>query len=414
VDLEVEGMIRSNSRAPDAAVGDIRSQVGCCRYGAELVEMLCAEYGFDTLVPAMAEILAATELQVRQALRGWPDGEHAAETFLDDDGVSQGERLPIKVRVHKSADTLTVDVSGSAGAVPGPINLRPQAVETAVALATVTMADPKIRINAGILRPIEIINPPGQITHAQWPSPVNSYFGNTLVIYSTLLKAMSEFNDRRAVGSVGLGQGAFAIGYHGGAGRERTVQYEVMGSSLGGTPQFDGTNVVQGMQHNTPNTPVEVLETEYPVRVVRHEWVIDSCGAGRFRGGPGYVKEYEVLAEALLTLRLGNSFENGGWGVRGGHAGRNARAVLVREQESRELRPLETVALRAGDRLQIHMAGGGGYGDPRQRGRQAVVDDVRNGYVSARVAVEVYGLDRDQLPSDGIAGATATARGTGR
>jgi N-methylhydantoinase B/oxoprolinase/acetone carboxylase alpha subunit len=88
--------------------------------------------------------------------------------------------------------------------------------------------------------------------------------------------------------------------------------------------------------------------------------------------------------------------------------------VLVREQESRELRPLETVALRAGDRLQIHMAGGGGYGDPRQRGRQAVVDDVRNGYVSARVAVEVYGLDRDQLPSDGIAGATATAQGTGR
>lgn len=414
VDQEVEGLIRSNSRAPDAAIGDIRSQAGCCRYGAELVSVLCAEYGIDTLLPGLSEILATSELQVRQALRAWPDGEHSAEAFLDDDGVNLGERLPIRVRARKEGDSLTVDVTGSAGAVVGPINLRPQAVETAVALATVTMSDPTIRINAGILRPIEIVNPAGQITHAQWPSPVNSYFGNTLVVYSTLLKALSEFNGNRAVGSVGLGQGAFAIGYQGSADRERTVQYEVMGSSLGGTPQFDGTNVVQGMQHNTPNTPVEVLETEYPVRVLRHEWIVDSCGAGQFRGGPGYIKEYEVLADAVLTLRLGHSFGNGGWGVRGGQPGRNTRAVLIQRDQQRELRPLETIPLHAGDRLRIHMAGGGGYGDPRLRDCDAVVEDVRNGYVSARAAVDVYGLDPDQLPPDGTPLPATLRRGAGR
>jgi N-methylhydantoinase B len=151
------------------------------------------------------------------------------------------------------------------------------------------------------------------------------------------------------------------------------------------------------MQHNTPNTPIEVLESEFPIRVLRHEWIADSAGPGAFRGGLGYIKEYELLEDALLTLRLGNSFGSAGWGVLDGSPGARAAAFVIGADGETPLRPLQTVNLKRGDRLRLHMAGGGGYGDPRQRDRDLVVADLRDGYISAAAAADVYGLDPQAL-----------------
>lgn len=404
IDPDIEGVVRSNSRSPETVAGDIRAQVGGCRLGAQLLSAMCAEYGTGQVTESLSEIQDRSEAEMRHELSGWPDGESSAESQLDDDGVQLDVPVPIRVTVRKRGSSLTIDLSASAAQVEAPISLRPQAVEAAAAMSTINMVDPSIRINSGIVRPIQIVNPEGLVTHARWPKAVNSYFGTTLVLYSTMLRALAGLNPKRAVGSIGLGQGALALGYASGPAAERRVHYEVLGSSLGGHPNGDGSNVVQGMQHNTPNTPIEVLESEFPIRVLRHEWITDSAGAGAFRGGLGYIKEYEVLEDALLTLRLGNSFGSAGWGVAEGRPGARAAAFVIGADSETPLRPLQTVNLKRGDRLRLHMAGGGGYGDPRQRDRDLVIADLRDGYISAAAAADVYGLD-PQAVAEATAGA---------
>ena len=164
--------------------------------------------------------------------------------------------------------------------------------------------------------------------------------------------------------------------------------------------------------HVTPNTPVEILETEYPIRVVRHEWLPDTAGAGRYRGGPGACKEYELRADALFTLRMGHQFRHAGWGVLGGQAPPTARATLNPASErERTLGPLETLTMQPGDRIRLELPGGGGYGDPREREPATVLEDVLNGYVSVEAARTIYGVAIDLRTRTVDLEATARLRG---
>jgi N-methylhydantoinase B len=150
------------------------------------------------------------------------------------------------------------------------------------------------------------------------------------------------------------------------------------------------------MSHASPNTPIEIIETEFPIRVTRHEWLPDSGGAGRFRGGPGYAKEYQVLDPTLLTVRMGHNFKYPGWGVLGGKAPPVAQAFFNHGgEDERSLRPLETLEMRPGDRLEMLVPGGGGFGEPFERDPERVLEDVRNGYVSVTAAERDYGVAID-------------------
>ncbi|HZU04608.1 MAG TPA: hydantoinase B/oxoprolinase family protein [Chloroflexota bacterium] len=404
---EIEAIVKRNSRSPDTVAGDIRAQVGCTRVGAQRIRDLCAEYGTENILFAFAELQRLSEQRVRQGLAAWPDGEAEAEGWSDHDGVDLDRPIRLHVKVTKRGDEITFDYSQMHEQVKGPTNLRQTHAETAALLALLAYLDPTIPINDGARRPIHFINPEGRITNARWPAPVNSYFGLTVVVYSTVMKALAQFNPQRAVGTVGFGIGAIAVGYR--QGSRQPIQYEILSTSLGGTPEHDGTFPVMAMSHVTPNTPVEILETEYPVRVVRHEWIPDTAGAGRYRGGPGVRKEYEFLADALFTLRMGHQFNYSGWGVLGGKAPPTARAFLNRGTDrERALGPLETLELRPGDRVCIELPGGGGYGDPYEREPERVLEDVLNGYVSLEAARRDYGVVID--PQNFAIDREATAR----
>lgn len=398
---DVELLVKRNSRSPETVAGDIRAQVGCTRVGAQRVRELCAQYGKETMLFVFSELQRRAELRVRRGLAEWPDGEAEAESWTDHDGVDLDRPIRLHVRVIKGGDEITVDYSGMDEQARGPTNLRQPHAETAALLALLACLDPTIPINDGARRPISFINPEGRITNARWPAPLNSYFGLTTVVYSTVMKALAQFNPRRAVGTVGFGIGAIAVGYRQGA--RQSIQYEILITALGATPEHDGTFPAMAMSHVTPNTPVEILETEYPVRVLRHEWIPDTAGAGRFRGGPGTRKEYQLLSDALFTLRMGHQFKYSGWGVQGGKNPPTARAFVNRGTErERSLGPLETLALRPGDTICVELPGGGGYGDPRTRPPELVLEDVLNGYVSVEAAREVYrvALDAEQMSID--------------
>jgi N-methylhydantoinase B len=171
--------------------------------------------------------------------------------------------------------------------------------------------------------------------------------------------------------------------------------YELLNTSLGGTSAHDGAAVVMAMNHFTPGAPVEIFESEYPIRIRAFELVRDSAGPGKFRGGLGYAREFEVLEDSTLTVRSSNH-QFTSQGVMGGAAGKPSRVILNPDRtDAEELGPLETRFLKAGDVIRFERAGGAGYGPVSERDAEAVREDLRNGYVSAEAAQAQYGVSTE-------------------
>jgi N-methylhydantoinase B len=389
---EVDEIIKRNSRVPEIISGDLRAQVGCTKVGADKLRELCGSYGADIVKASFQELLRLAERRVSDGLKTWPDGESEAEAWVDHDGVDLDKRLRLHVKVIKKGGRISIDFSGSNDQVKGPINLRKQTSEKAAMMALVATLDPTIPFNDGIRRSIDFINPEGKVTNGKWPAPVNSYFGLTHVLKNTISKALVEFCPDRAVACGGLGLGAIALGYEENRSGRKAVQYDLFSSAGGGTSLHDGSSGIT-MFNGTPNTPIEVIETEFPVRLRRFEWICDSGGPGKFRGGLGNRKDYELLGRATVTVRLGHQFENPGWGVLGGQSSKPVRAFLNPGTDKEvSLRPLQTMTLSAGDIFRVEMPGGGGFGNPYERDPLSVLHDVLDGFVSAESAQSDYGV----------------------
>src|SRR6185437_12308615 len=175
-----------------------------------------------------------------------------------------------------------------------------------------------------------------------------------------------------------------------GNGGKPAVVYELMSIGLGGTGRNDGTPMVHAINHFTPGAPIEIVESEYPLRVLRFDMRQDSAGAGKHRGGMGYIRDLQVLEDGVLTVRSSNH-RFAAWGVNGGQAPKIARIVVNPDKEAEEMAPLETRPVKAGDVLSFQRSGGGGFGSPKERSAEEVEADVRNGYVSPQAAAEIYG-----------------------
>ncbi len=202
-------------------------------------------------------------------------------------------------------------------------------------------------------------------------------------------------NPKRAVAPSGLGSGAVTIGYRKARGGKPAVLYELLNTSLGGTSRHDGVAVVMAMNHFTPGAPVEIFESEYPLRVRAFELVRDSRRR-TFRGGLGYAREFEVLEDSVLTVRSSNH-KIASQGLHGGGSPRLSGAGHHQsaQRKSGGAGRMETRLLKAGDVIRFERSGGAGFGDPAERAREAVRDDVRNGYVSA-TRRSLYGLPQEK------------------
>ncbi len=390
---EVEAILRNNSRIPDVVLGDLRGQVGATKLGALRFQELLGEYGSDTLLDTIDELMTRTTARVRAEIASWPDGEHEAEGFLDHNGVDRSKPVRIHVRAIKAGDRLTLDFSGSDPQTPGPVNTTRVTARAVSTQAVLAASDPSIPMNAGAFEAIDFNLPPGRVMSPQFPATVNHYFPTSHLVYNCVLAAVGKFNPNRAVAPSGLGTGAIAVGYKESrsAGRP-TVQYEIMITSLGGTSDHDGAAIVMPVNHFAPGTPVEILETEYPVAVRRYEIWQDSAGAGRWRGGTGFIREYEFQTDCTLTVRSANH-QQASWGLNGGGSPPNSRTTIQNPGEDpAEVDMLETRPLKSGARLAIYRSGGGGYGDPKERPAELVRQDVEDGYVSPEKAREAYGL----------------------
>lgn len=421
VNEAVEAIIRSNSRIPDVVIGDLRGQLGSTRLGAARLAALCDEYGQETIRSVMASLLALTARRVRAELETWQDGTATAENFLDHDGANRDQPVRIAVRVTKAGTGLVVDFSGSSPQTAGPVNCNGWTVRAASLLAMLASTDPSIPMNSGLLDCVTFVIPDGLVVSPQHPATVNHYFPTAQLVYGCVLAALGQLHPARAVAPAGLGTGAIAVGYRRARTGKPAVMYELAVTGLGGTSSHDGASIVQPMNHLTTGAPIEIVESEYPVRVRRYDIWRDSAGAGRYRGGVGYVREFELLEDCILTMR-GSNHKFAASGLAGGLSPKTSRTTINPDASDPDrLGALETRSLKAGDVLRMERSGGAGFGPPQERAPELVVADVQNGYVSREAARDLYGvvldpatLALDRAATERLRGGAREAKGTRR
>jgi len=399
---DIEAIVANNSRLPESVLGDLRAQAGATRIGAARLAALAVEYGPAPLADAMAWYLERTAGRLAEIVSAWPDGTAEHTVRIEEQVRGQPAAWQVAVSATKHGDHLTLDFSGTSPQQSWPRNAPPDSVRAAALLALFAIADPAVPINAGAERVVTFAIPEGTIVNPRRPTTVNSYFQVLRQVYAAVVQVLGRLAPEGAPALAGYTTGSIQIGYETPRpGRDR-VQYELLLCSLGGTPDGDGAAIVLPMNHFTANTPVEVLETEYPLRVRRFDVITDSAGAGTWRGGTGYVREYEVLSPCTFTARI-MSRRSSPPGVAGGAAPPNYPVTVHRTDGTREeLRDGTTLHLGKGDRVVLPQGGGAGWGDPLSRDRRRVRDDVENLYISKAQACSVYGLEDPIDPEESL------------
>lgn len=356
-------LILRNVRTPEERRGDFAAQLAAQRVGQAGMASLAERYGADTLTAHGRALQSYAECAMRALIATIAPGEYVFSDALDDDGLTLGP-VPIQVSIRREGGTtdLTIDFSGSSAQRLGPVNaVEAVTVSAALYVMRSLLAD-DIPVNGGSLTPLRVVAPAGTVVGARPPAPVAG--GNVETsqrIVDVLFGAMAQaLPDRAPAASQGT-MNNLALGGYDPIRERQFAYYETMGGGMGGRPGLKGMSAVHDHMSNTLNTPVEVLEREYPLRVRAYLLRERSGGRGEFSGGDGLLREVEVLAPATVTV-LSERRILAPYGLQGGSPGTRGENVLIRGTERIQLRPKLTMRLEAGDVLSIGSPGGGGWG----------------------------------------------------
>ncbi|HJU18386.1 MAG TPA: hydantoinase B/oxoprolinase family protein [Stellaceae bacterium] len=403
-DPDIEALIFANVRTPAERRGDLAAQVAANRRGVERLAELAGRYGADELVQIMDEVLDYSETMMRAALRTLPDGEaHFADVFDGDGIIAPGaeadEPFTVRLAVRKRGDAITIDFTGSDRAVPGPMNAPLTVTASGVYCALKMIADPKSLIppNSGCWRPVTVTAPKGSVVNAEAPAPV-VYANHEMShrVADMVMAAMFALSPHTVMAA---SQGTSAVVTFGGLDPrrgERYVSYESLKGGFGARPTKDGINAVASTISNMMNTPVEILEMSFPLRVEEYALVPDSGGAGAWRGGLGVRRVWRVLDhEAHAAVCCERSLVPP-FGLAGGRPGAPMRLKLeLPDGTTRPLNSKGAFQIPAGGRLVLEAPGSGGYGPPAERNPALLREDVVDGYVSEEGARREYGREPD-------------------
>jgi N-methylhydantoinase B len=328
----------------------------------------------------------------------WPDTRASAERFVDDDGIDLEHSFRLHVTVTKTGDRLAFDFTGSDDQTRGAANIRPPLLRAACGYVLISLLGKDTWVNSGLLDALDITTRPGSVVDPHFPAAVNTYNPTVHAVVDAIFDAMSAIvpGRGRADGCASRSfvlSGTAAGGLSGTAGARRYVQYELFGGGTGARPDRDGVSGSSVNHTNGKIAPIEIVESEYPTRILRCELIQDSAGSGRFRGGLGIRREYEVLEPARFSLRS-TRHKVAPLGVEHGGNGRIGRLTVNPGRADERVLPSRyaDLPLRPGDRFLLETPGGGGFGDANRRDPARVLADVENGYVSAAAAARDYGV----------------------
>jgi N-methylhydantoinase B len=401
LNIDLEKLILANVRTPDERKGDLGAQLAATLRAVERLKKLAQRYGSAELIGYMKQVMDYSERLMRATLLDLPDGEGYFEDYCDGDGIADapGEdaRFRICLSIRKAADQLIVDFDGTDPQVKGPMNAPLSVTASGIFCGLKTAVDPSnlIPANSGCWRSIEIRAGKGLVVNAAFPAPV--VYANHEIshrVADMVMGALVSFLPRQVMA---CSQGTSAILTLGGtdprSGRHY-VSYETVKGGYGARPNKDGINCIASGISNTMNTPVEIMEMTFPVRIERYEVNPDSGGAGRYRGGCGARRVWRLLAGADATGALCmERMTSPPFGLLGGAPGARAAVKLTTaDGVTRDLPSKGAFAAPAGSVIDMITPGSGGFGPVIERDTAAIGRDLLDGYVSPVAAERDYGI----------------------
>jgi N-methylhydantoinase B len=398
VNQDLVDIIAMNVRVPERGLGDLRAQITALKTGERRFLELLDRYGREEVLGAVRNIMDQSEAAARARTRSIPDGVYEAESFMDDDGVDIGKRIPIKVRIIKSGDEMTIDLTDVSAQVRGGFNSGATTGYGCAQVAYKCITSPTdYPINEGSFRALKVVLSPGTVVTAVRPAAMRVWMTFPMTVVDTALKAMEQAVPERTIAAhhadllVGIFNGIAPAD-----GRFYLGDLGPTGGGWGAKHNEDGMCATVCMNDgDTHNSPCEQVEAKYPVLFKRHALRDDSGGAGRHRGGLGSEKAVIARARMNISVRV-DRVHCAPWGLQGGMAGMGNKLTLTLDGKEIDDLPNAKVygrPIKAGDGWSLFAGGGGGFGPPRERAAEKVAHDVRQGYVSREAARASYGVE---------------------
>lgn len=383
--------IEKNVRVPVKVFGDLRAQLAACHIAERQFVELVTRHGADTVHLYMQEVINYAERLTRAAIAKLPDGVYCFEDWIDDDGIDFGKPIRLFVTLNKTGDTLTADWTGSSPQVKGAINNTLSYTKAASYCAIRSVLPPGIPNNEGVFRAIDVIAPPGTIANVVLPGATAARGLTGFRMVDCCFGALAMMvPDQVFAASDGGNTGVSIGGYD--AARKPFIYVDFTCGTWGGRPFADGLDGNSNMFANMASTSVEVTEAEHPLQILAYEFIADKAGAGKYRGGTPYRRDYRFLeAEGTLQVRSDRRTIRP-YGLYGGYPGKPSRNYLNPDHENQPLASKVTMTITRGDVFRHEVAGAGGWGDPLERDPIAVLKDVRNELISLAVAAQEYGV----------------------
>lgn len=384
-------MLEANVRLPTQLAGDLRAQLAACHIAEEALMALAARLGVSEVHRRMGETLEHTERQTRKAISALPDGVYEFTDWIDDDGIDLGVPIPLQVKFTKAGDSLHADWAGTALQVKGAINSTLSFTKAAVYTAVKAILPLDIQANEGFFAAIKVTAPAGTIANAVMPAATAARGLTGFRMMDCCFGALARMlPDRVCAASDGGNVGLSVGGYDGD--RKPFVFVDFTCGAWGGRPWADGLEGNASLFGNISSSSIEMVEVENPLEVLAYEFIPDSMGAGRFRGGAAYRRDYRFTeGSGVLQIRA-DRCSISPYGLYGGSPGRPGRNEFDLHKQVVPLPSKVTRNIRRGDTFRYEMAGGGGWGDPLERDPESVLRDMRNDLLSACAARDDYGV----------------------
>ena len=402
-------IIEKNVRLPVQLFGDLRAQLAACHIAEQQFSELIAKFGLEETKFFLQETIDYAERLTRSALKTLPDGEWSFEDWIDDDGVDYGKPIRIFVTVRKHGGHMVVDWTGTSPQVRGAINNTLSFTKAASYTGARAVLPPGIPNNEGVFRAIEVICPPGTVGYGVLPAACAARGLTGFRMVDCMLGALAMMlPDKVKAAGDGGNTGISIGGYY--ANRKPFVYVDFTCGAWGARPWADGLDGNSHMFANMASHSIEVTELEHPISLLCYEFVADKAGAGKYRGGVPFRRDYRFNEAAGMLQVRSDRRDHLPFGLYGGSPGQPSENYLNPEGENRVLPGKFTMDVRKGDVFRHVLAGAGGWGDPLERDPAAVLKDIRNELLSVEKAEADYGVVVDTQRWAVEAAATAKRR----
>lgn len=403
LDEDVFQLLLGNTRVREEREGDLTAQISSNRVGARRMEEAYTKYGAK-LTACMDELQNYSERRLRTAIAGVPDGIYSYTDYLDDGGDNAPEPQAISVDIKIQGDGIVFDFSRTCRQLRAPLNISYNTLLATCFYSLKALFGADIPATSGIFRVFEVVAPKGSLVNPIDPAPLGLTINAAQRLPDVIFGALAEVASERVLAgcnstcqtTVFTREDPLRPG-------STLICHEAIAGGSGASKHADGLSAVQVHMTNTSNMPIEAMETEFPILMIKkYALRTDSGGAGEFRGGLGIDREFEMLLPDIQCKATGDRQKFAPYGLEGGLEG--ATGAFYRELDGVRTRlPGKSTGnqMQKGEVLIALTPGSGGYGDPLKRPPERVLDDVADGYVSVEAALEQYKVvvRRD---SDGI------------